>query len=92
MITGVLNVYKEAGFTSHDAVAKLRGILRERFVAPMQLYNGVFTAREHPAGHALISQKGVPIEKGVAPEGSDIAAVLDGYISIGLIRSPVMTK
>lgn len=73
-------------------VSKLRGILRERFVAPMQLYNGVFTARQHPAGHALISQKGVPIEKGVAPEGSDIAAVLDGYISIGLIRSPVMTK
>ena len=30
MITGILNVYKEAGFTSHDAVAKLRGILRQK--------------------------------------------------------------
>lgn len=27
---GIINVYKEAGYTSHDVVAKLRGILRER--------------------------------------------------------------
>lgn len=27
---GVLNVYKEKGYTSHDVVAKLRGILRQR--------------------------------------------------------------
>lgn len=27
---GIINIYKEAGFTSHDVVAKLRGILRER--------------------------------------------------------------
>ena len=73
-------------------LSELRGILRERFIAPMQLYNGVFTARSHPDGHQLISQKGVPIEKGAAPEGSDIAAVLDGYISIGKIVSPVMTN
>lgn len=28
MINGIINVYKEAGFTSHDVVAKLRGILK----------------------------------------------------------------
>ena len=28
MLSGVLNVYKEAGFTSHDVVAKMRGILQ----------------------------------------------------------------
>lgn len=27
---GIINIYKEAGYTSHDVVAKLRGILRER--------------------------------------------------------------
>ena len=27
-INGVINVYKEAGYTSHDVVAKLRGILK----------------------------------------------------------------
>ncbi len=30
MINGVLNVYKEAGFTSHDVVAKLRGIVKQK--------------------------------------------------------------
>ncbi len=30
MISGVINVYKEKGYTSHDVVAKLRGILRQK--------------------------------------------------------------
>ena len=30
MLNGVLNIYKEPGFTSHDVVAKLRGILRQK--------------------------------------------------------------
>lgn len=29
-ISGVINVYKEAGYTSHDVVAKLRGILHQK--------------------------------------------------------------
>ena len=28
--TGFLNIYKEAGFTSHDVVAKLRGLLKQK--------------------------------------------------------------
>lgn len=30
MLNGIINVYKEEGFTSHDVVAKLRGILRQK--------------------------------------------------------------
>ena len=30
MIHGVINVYKEKGFTSHDVVARLRGIVRQK--------------------------------------------------------------
>lgn len=30
MRNGVLNIYKERGFTSHDVVAKLRGILKQK--------------------------------------------------------------
>lgn len=30
MVNGIINVYKEAGFTSFDVVAKLRGILHEK--------------------------------------------------------------
>lgn len=30
MISGIINIYKEAGFTSHDVVAKMRGILKQK--------------------------------------------------------------
>ena len=30
MYHGVINVYKEAGFTSHDVVARLRGICKQK--------------------------------------------------------------
>ena len=30
MIHGILNIYKEPGYTSHDVVAKLRGILKQK--------------------------------------------------------------
>lgn len=30
MYNGIINVYKEKGFTSHDVVAKLRGILKQK--------------------------------------------------------------
>ena len=29
-MNGILNIYKETGFTSHDVVAKLRGILKQK--------------------------------------------------------------
>ncbi len=35
MIHGVINVYKEPGFTSHDVVAKLRGILKQKKIGHM---------------------------------------------------------
>ncbi|MDO4788221.1 MAG: tRNA pseudouridine(55) synthase TruB [Johnsonella sp.] len=30
MINGIINIYKVSGFTSHDVVAKMRGMLRQR--------------------------------------------------------------
>ena len=30
MINGIINVYKEVGYTSRDAVSRLTGILRQR--------------------------------------------------------------
>lgn len=30
MLNGIINIYKEKGYTSHDVVAKARGILREK--------------------------------------------------------------
>ena len=34
-MNGFLNIYKERGFTSHDCVAKLRGILRQKKIGHM---------------------------------------------------------
>ncbi len=28
LINGIINIYKEKGYTSHDVVAKMRGILK----------------------------------------------------------------
>ena len=36
MISGVINVYKEPGYTSHDVVAKLRGILKQKKIGHME--------------------------------------------------------
>ena len=30
LINGIMNIYKEAGYTSHDVVAKLRGIVKQK--------------------------------------------------------------
>lgn len=30
MYHGIINVYKEAGYTSHDVVARLRGICKQK--------------------------------------------------------------
>ena len=30
MINGIINVYKERGYTSHDVVARLRGIFKQK--------------------------------------------------------------
>lgn len=35
MLNGVINVYKEPGYTSHDVVAKLRGILKQKKIGHM---------------------------------------------------------
>lgn len=35
MISGVINVYKEPGYTSYDVVAKLRGILKQKKIGHM---------------------------------------------------------
>lgn len=72
------------------AAEDCKGILRERRIAPMQLYEGTYFLRPHRTGAEIVTQTGVPIGPGLAPEDSDIAALQMGYISVGRIKSPVM--
>ena len=36
MIHGIINVYKEKGYTSHDVVAKLRGIAGQKKIGTQE--------------------------------------------------------
>ena len=51
-MNGILNVYKEPGFTSHDVVAKLRGICKQKKNRPYR-YPGPGSVR----GTARLSGK-----------------------------------
>ena len=39
-MNGILNVYKEPGFTSHDVVAKLRGICTQKKIGHQTFPDG----------------------------------------------------
>lgn len=65
----------------------LRGVLRDRRIAQTQLYKGFYSARADEAGRQMYSQTVKCIERGLAGDGSDVAAVLDGYISVGKLKN-----
>ena len=67
---GTINVYKEAGFTSHDVVAKLRGICRQKKIGHTGTLDpdatgvlpGLLMARDLDCGislHLRLFQRGV---------------------------------
>ena len=66
-----------------------RGVLYERRIAPVPAYRGLVSARREGDAE-LIRLTGVPCTRAEAPDGTDIAAVLDGYISVGKIQCPVL--
>ena len=72
------------------SVQELRGTLRDRCIAPMQMYSSEFSCTRDETGTLCYSQRGIIIPADKAPEGSDIAAVLNGYISIGKIKSALI--
>lgn len=70
-------------------LSELKGILRDRKPAQTQFYLDHYTRKEQPDGSILLSGEGVPITE--AEEGTDIEAVLTGYISIGKVRNAVLS-
>ncbi|MDO4974407.1 MAG: 5'/3'-nucleotidase SurE [Eubacteriales bacterium] len=67
-----------------------RGILRDRRVAPTQLYLDHYTLEPQADGSLHMHNRGVPAAPDLAPEGTDVHAVLNGYISIGRVRCNVL--
>ena len=73
------------------APEKLKGILRERTVAPFQFYSEDYRKTILPDGAVALTGQGSPLTEGDAvPAGTDVEAVLKGYISIGKVKCTVM--
>lgn len=66
------------------------GKLYDIFPAPMEIYRNKFIDITNPDGSRTLRYSGEMISAQDAPEGSDIRAVLSGYISIGKIRCSVL--
>lgn len=70
--------------------ADFRGVLRDMVPAKMQLYKDNIVEKRYPDGRITISQCGIPSSPEDAPEGTDVHAVLNGYISVGKVFSGIL--
>ena len=69
----------------------LRGILENRTIAPMGMYYSDYLRKEIPSGSILLKTVGKPLDPQThVPEGTDVKALLDGYISVGKVRCAVL--
>lgn len=71
-------------------IAAFRGVRREQSVAHTQLYLDRYEVSEGEDGSLLLQNRGCPAPPDTAPEGTDVHAVLNGYISVGRVRSAVL--
>ena len=70
------------------ARSELKGILRERIPDQTQFYLDHYDVEELEDGILRLTAGGIPIREG--KEGTDIAAVLANYISIGTVRNAIL--
>ena len=71
--SGVINIYKEAGYTSHDVVAKLRGILKQKKIG--------HTGTLDPQAQGVL-----PVCLGKGTKVCDLLADPEGVVSAGVGR------
>lgn len=72
-------------------VGTLKGILRDRTVAPVRLFRNSYRETKLPDGTSDLAIWGNPLtEEDTVPEGTDVDALLKGYISIGKVKCIVL--
>lgn len=72
-------------------LGELKGILRDRPVAPIQFYSENYVETKNDDGSVSLKAVGTPLTLADSvPAGTDVEAVLQGYISIGKVKSVVM--
>ena len=68
-----------------------KGILYDRSIAPVRLYDPFYKDTIHKDGSISLEIYGLPITSTeTVPTGTDMEAVLNGYISIGKVRCSVL--
>ena len=67
-----------------------QGVLWERRVAPTQLYLDRFEVSESEGGTLALRNRGSLADPEQVPQGTDVRAVLEGYVSVGTVRSMVL--
>ena len=72
------------------ALEDCRGILRERIPAPLCVFDNHYDKTEQPDGSFILRPYAEQLSPDRAPEGSDIHAVFNGYVSIGKVKSMVL--
>lgn len=70
------------------SLEEYQGILKERVPAQQQLYMDHYVKSEIENGDFVLEVRGIPVS--TAEEGTDIRAVLDRYISIGVVCNAVI--
>ena len=68
-------------------LSELKGVLYGRRVAPLQLYADGFHEERGENGELLLWQRGTRVDPASVPEGTDLAALLAGYVSVGKLRA-----
>jgi len=71
-------------------MSEFKGILRDREIGKLHPYKDNLVKTVYPDGRVTIAMKDYMIEKSEAPEGTDIEALLNGYISIGKIYNAML--
>ena len=77
---------KDAIFNVNFPLGTCRGILTDRFVSAGSLYKGRYRLTEgQPENGLRLITDDVPGD--ICEEGSDLKAILDGFISVGVVRN-----
>ena len=68
----------------------MKGILRDRTVAPTSMFRETYLETRQPDGRVLLTCKGIHTPDDQLPEGTDAWAVRQGYISIGRVKGAML--
>ncbi|MCR5089370.1 MAG: 5'/3'-nucleotidase SurE [Oscillospiraceae bacterium] len=71
-------------------LGECRGVQYGCTVAPFQLYEDHYIRDNLSTDSFTLRNASVPLTHNMAPEGSDVSAVLSDYISVGKLRCPVL--